>query len=122
MVKHIILWQLKSELSDEEKAAVKAGIKTGLESLLGVIPGLTAIDFTDCTNLESISGLTNPNLNEITISGCTALKKVVFDDPNGWSVTSADLAQPILPELSDSAANVTLLTTDYAEGTWVKES
>ena len=26
MVKHIILWQLKDELSDAEKAAVKAGI------------------------------------------------------------------------------------------------
>ena len=25
MVKHIILWQLKDELSDAEKAAVKAG-------------------------------------------------------------------------------------------------
>lgn len=27
MVKHVILWQLKDELSDAEKAAVKAGIK-----------------------------------------------------------------------------------------------
>ena len=43
---------------------------TGLE----LIPGLTAIDFSDCADLEEISGLTNPNLNEITISGCTALK------------------------------------------------
>ena len=33
MVKHVILWQLKDELSDAEKAAVKAGIKEGLESL-----------------------------------------------------------------------------------------
>ena len=75
---------------------------------------------------SSLVGLTIPEwVSEIgsnAFSGCTALKKVVFDDPNGWSVTSADLAQPILPELSDSAANVTLLTTDYAEGTWVKES
>ena len=29
MVKHVILWQLKDELSDAEKAAVKAGIKEG---------------------------------------------------------------------------------------------
>lgn len=43
MVKHIILWQLKDELSDAEKAAVKSGIKAGLEGLLGKIPGLTAI-------------------------------------------------------------------------------
>ena len=31
MVKHVILWQLKDELSDAEKAAVKAGIKEGLD-------------------------------------------------------------------------------------------
>ena len=31
MVKHIILWQLKDELSEEEKQTVKAGIKEGLE-------------------------------------------------------------------------------------------
>lgn len=43
MVKHIILWQLKEELSDAEKSAVKAGIKEGLESLKGKIPGLVDI-------------------------------------------------------------------------------
>lgn len=43
MVKHIILWQLKDELSEEEKLAVKAGIKEGLEGLAGKIPGLTDI-------------------------------------------------------------------------------
>ena len=43
MVKHVILWQLKDELSDSEKAEVKAGIKTGLESLKGKIPGLIEI-------------------------------------------------------------------------------
>ena len=39
MVKHVILWQLKDELSAEEKSAVKAGIKEGLENLSGKIPG-----------------------------------------------------------------------------------
>lgn len=43
MVKHIILWQLKDELSDSEKQAVKAGIKSGLEGLAGQIPGLVEI-------------------------------------------------------------------------------
>ena len=43
MVKHVILWQLKDELSAEEKVAVKAGIKEGLEGLLGKVPGLTEI-------------------------------------------------------------------------------
>ena len=35
MVKHIILWQLKDELSDAEKVEIKAGIKAGLEGLAG---------------------------------------------------------------------------------------
>ena len=43
MVKHIILWQLKDELSDAEKAAIKAEIKKGLEGLAGQIPGLVEI-------------------------------------------------------------------------------
>ncbi|MBR6121414.1 MAG: Dabb family protein [Prevotella sp.] len=40
MVKHIILWTLNPELSDEEKKQVKAGIKAGLEGLVGKVPGL----------------------------------------------------------------------------------
>lgn len=40
MVKHIILWTLNPELSEEEKATVKAGIKAGLEGLVGKVPGL----------------------------------------------------------------------------------
>lgn len=40
MVKHIILWTLDPELSDEQKEEVKKGIKAGLESLKGVVSGL----------------------------------------------------------------------------------
>ena len=40
MVKHIILWTLNPELSEQEKKAVKAGIKEGLEGLVGKVPGL----------------------------------------------------------------------------------
>ena len=43
MIKHVILWTLKDELSAEEKQKVKAGIKEGLEGLQGKIPGLTEI-------------------------------------------------------------------------------
>lgn len=43
MVKHVILWQLKDELSAEEKINVKKGIKEGLEGLAGKIPGLLEI-------------------------------------------------------------------------------
>ncbi len=40
MVKHIILWKLKPEHNNAE---VKNGIKTALEELLGVVPGLLEI-------------------------------------------------------------------------------
>ena len=43
MVKHIILWTLNPELSEEEKEQVKKGIKEGLEGLKGKVPGLTDI-------------------------------------------------------------------------------
>jgi len=41
MVKHVILWKLKDNIAD--KASVKAGIKSGLEGLKGVVPGLDDI-------------------------------------------------------------------------------
>ena len=43
MVKHVILWTLKNEYSKEEKEAIKAEIKAGLEGLAGQIPGLIEI-------------------------------------------------------------------------------
>ncbi len=43
MIKHVILWQLKEELSETEKYEVKKGIKEGLESLKGKIQGLLEI-------------------------------------------------------------------------------
>ena len=41
MIKHVILWKLKDEIAD--KASVKAGIKSGLEGLRGIVPGLVDI-------------------------------------------------------------------------------
>ena len=52
MVKHIILWTLK-EMSDSEKESVKAGIKEGLESLKGKIPGLVDIKVNTSGRLAS---------------------------------------------------------------------
>lgn len=54
MVKHVILWQLKDELTKEQISEIKAGIKSGLEGLKGEIPGL--IDITVVTE-----GLTSSN-------------------------------------------------------------
>lgn len=53
MVKHIILWTLKAELSAEEKETVKKEIKTGLENLKGKIPGLVDIKVNAENRLDS---------------------------------------------------------------------
>lgn len=48
MVKHVILWNLKEEYSETEKASIKQNIKNGLEGLSGKIPGLLEMKvFTD---------------------------------------------------------------------------
>ena len=43
MVKHIILWTLKSEYTAQEKESIKSGIKEGLEGLTGKLDGLVDI-------------------------------------------------------------------------------
>ena len=43
MVKHIILWDHLPEISTEEKAENAAKIKSSLEGLVGVIPGLLSL-------------------------------------------------------------------------------
>ena len=56
MIKHIILWQLKEEYSDEQKKEIRQGIKEGLEGLQGKIPGLLEIkvnkEFLDSSNAD----------------------------------------------------------------------
>ena len=54
MVKHIILWTLKEDYTDAQKAEIKAGIKEGLEGLKGQIPGLIDIQV-------NINGLQSSN-------------------------------------------------------------
>lgn len=46
MVKHIILWNLKDEYSDGEKAQIKENAKVALEGLVGQIPGLLDMKIT----------------------------------------------------------------------------
>ena len=43
MVRHVIVWTLKDEYSDEEKSSIKSGIKEGLESLKGKVPGIVEV-------------------------------------------------------------------------------
>lgn len=65
MVKHVILWQLKAELSDAEKSEIKEGIKAGLEGLAGKIPGLIDIKV---------------NINPLSSSNCDVMLDSSFED------------------------------------------
>lgn len=53
MVKHIILWKLRSEMSASEKQEAAKAIKSGLESLQGQVPGLVDIHVQIDGRLES---------------------------------------------------------------------
>lgn len=44
MVKHILLWQFKDELTAEEKKAAAEKCKRDLEALVGVVPGLVSLN------------------------------------------------------------------------------
>ncbi len=43
MVRHVLIWQFKDEMSADEKAAAAKKIKTELEALVGVVPGLKSL-------------------------------------------------------------------------------
>lgn len=70
MVKHVILWKLREDIPAEELAAVKQGIKDGLEGLVGQVPGL--VDVHVYTN-----GLSTSNVDvmlDSTLESFEALK------------------------------------------------
>lgn len=70
MVKHIILWTLKAELSADQKEEVKRGIKEGLEGLVGQVPGLLSVNV-------HINGLPTSNADvmlDSTLESFEALK------------------------------------------------
>ena len=69
MVKHIILWTLKDELSESEKKEAKMGIKTGLEGLKGQIPGLVDIK----VNAEGLPTSTADVMLDSTFDNAEAL-------------------------------------------------
>ncbi len=85
MVKHIILWTLKPELTEEEKKAVKRGIKEGLEGLVGKIPGL--IDVKVQTDGRLVSSTVDLML-DCTLDSREALK-VYSQHPEHLAVANA---------------------------------
>ena len=70
MVKHIILWKLKEEFSEEQKEEIKRGIKEGLEGLAGKIPGLTDIQ----VNTDSLPSSNVDLMLDCTLTDADALK------------------------------------------------
>lgn len=79
MVKHVILWQLKDELSDAEKAAVKAGIKEGLEGLAGKVPGLVEVH----VNIHGLPSSTADLMLDTTFESAEALRATPSIRPCG---------------------------------------
>ncbi len=80
MVKHVILWKLKDEYSEIEKAKIKKDIKDGLESLLGKIHGLTEIQ----VHINGLETSTADLMLDSTFESAEALK--------GYSVHPAHVA------------------------------
>lgn len=70
MVKHIILWNLKDEFTEEQKADIRAGIKEGLEGLAGQIPGLIDIS----VRTEYLPSSTVDVMLDTTFESAAALK------------------------------------------------
>ncbi|ETP71798.1 Stress responsive A/B Barrel Domain-containing protein [Lachnospiraceae bacterium JC7] len=54
MIKHVILWTLRDEITAEEKEKIKKEIKEGLEGLKGKVPGIVDIKV-------NINGLASSN-------------------------------------------------------------
>ena len=74
MVKHVILWTLKDEYSEDQIEGIKAGIKSGLEGLKGVVPGLVDIKV---------------NTEPLPSSNCDVMLDSTFEDEaalKGYSV------------------------------------
>lgn len=80
MVKHVILWTLKTEFTDDDKKKIKADIKEGLEGLKGQIPGLLEIKV---------------NTEPLASSNCDLMLDSTFEDEaslKGYAVHPAHVA------------------------------
>lgn len=70
MIKHVILWQLKDELSSEDKKKVAQNIKESLEALVGKVPGLTEVT----VNIYPLSSSNADVMLDSTVESEEALK------------------------------------------------
>ncbi len=65
MIKHIILWTLKEEFTESQKAEIKKNAKRELEALVGEVPGLlelkVQISYLPSSNVELMLNSTLEN-------------------------------------------------------------
>lgn len=45
MVNHIVMWNFKDEITEEQKPALKKAMEENLKSLVGKVPGLLTVEF-----------------------------------------------------------------------------
>ena len=45
MVNHIVMWNFKPEIPEEEKESIKKAMEVNLKGLVGKVPGLLTVDF-----------------------------------------------------------------------------
>ena len=76
MVRHVILWKLKEELSPEEKQSIKKEIKAGLEGLVGKVPGLVEVT----VNIDG----------RIDSSNCDLMLDSVLESPEALKIYAQD--------------------------------
>ena len=70
MVRHVILWKLKEELSEAEKAKVKKEAKENLEGLVGKVPGLREMHI----NIETLPSSNMDMMLDALLDDETSLK------------------------------------------------
>jgi hypothetical protein len=70
MVKHIVMWSFKDELSPEERQTAALKIKQGLEGLAGLVPGLLELN----VQIELMQGSTAELLLDTLLTDAAALE------------------------------------------------
>ena len=92
MVKHVILWKLKEELTAEEKENVKAGIKEGLEGLAGKVHGLVDVK----VNINGLPTSTVDVMLDTTFTDADAAVGASLEQPGvGWNTPSSGILNAI---------------------------
>ncbi len=89
MVKHIILWKLKSEFTAEEKAEAKAEAKKRLESLNGKIDGMLSLRV-------EIDGLASSNADMMLDSAFTTEEALAGYQTNPLHLEAAGFVRSVV--------------------------